>query len=363
MTERYGKPILAEMAPYKQGKQMEEVKAEYDLTSIVKLASNENPFGHSPKIDEQWPSLIEALELYPDGHAAELRKKTAETLNTEEDKLVFGSGSDELVQIICRTFLYPGVNTVMATPTFPQYKHHALVEGAAVKEVPVKNGYHDLESMLNQIDEQTKVVWLCSPNNPTGSLVPEQDLYAFLDKCPEDVLVVLDEAYCEFIHPDRQYQTMDATRTRPNLLLLRTFSKAYGLAGLRVGYGIGNEVLINKLNVVRGPFNTSSIAQKIACIAIDDQDFVQKTNQQNIRIKRDFQQVLDNLGWTYDDSETNFLLVHLPVSGDRLSDYLLQQGFIIRSGEALGCPNSARITIGNDQDMKQLATLLKDFSY
>lgn len=363
MTELYGKPILAEMAPYKQGKQMEEVKAEYGLTSIVKLASNENPFGHSPKIDEQLPSLLQQLELYPDGHAAELRTKVAKKLNVNEEKLVFGSGSDELVQIICRTFLRPGVNSVMATPTFPQYKHHALVEGAEVKEIPVVNGYHDLESMLHAIDAETKVVWLCSPNNPTGSLLPEQDFYSFMDKCPEDVLVVLDEAYYEFIRANRQYRTIDAVQTRSNLLLLRTFSKAYGLAGLRVGYGIGNEAIIEKLDIVRGPFNTSSLAQKAASIAIDDQEFISETNQQNIRIKDDFQLALDKLGWDYDDSETNFLLVQLPVSGDRLADYLLQNGFIVRSGEALGCPNTARITIGNDTDMKQLATLLKDFSY
>src|SRR5699024_865616 len=206
----------------------------------------------------------------------------------------------------------PGVNTVMAAPTFPQYKHHSLVEGAEVKEIPVKGGYHDLDSMFHAIDEKTKVVWLCSPNNPTGSQISKQDFYAFMAKCPKDVLVVLDEAYYEFIRSDHQYRTIDAVHTMPNLLLLRTFSKAYGLAGLRVGYGIGNQSIIEKLNIVRGPFNTSSLAQKAASIAVDDQEFICKTNQQNIRIKEEFQKSLDKLGWRYDDSETNFLLVHLP---------------------------------------------------
>ncbi|MEN1969157.1 histidinol-phosphate transaminase [Lentibacillus sp. N15] len=359
----YGKQILSEMAPYKQGKQMEEVKAEYGLTKIVKLASNENPFGYSPVLRDQMSSLVGQFELYPDGHAAELRTKVAKTLTVSDDQLVFGSGSDELVQIICRTFLYPGVNTVMATPTFPQYKHHSLVEGAEVREIPTVNGYHDLQGMLRSIDDQTKVIWLCSPNNPTGSLIPEEAFYSFMEQCPQDVLVVLDEAYYEFIEPKRQYNTIAAIKSYSNLLCLRTFSKAYGLAGLRVGYGIGAKNLINKLNVVRGPFNTSSFAQKAASIAIDDQDFIRKTNERNIAIKQDFQRFLDGIGWEYDDSETNFLFVKLPVSGNELFTYLLKRGFIVRPGEAIGCPtNTVRITIGNEHDMKQLQTILNDFS-
>lgn len=362
MKQMYGKQILTEMAPYKQGKQMDEVKAEYGLSKIVKLASNENPFGYSPRLREQLPSILNEFEFYPDGHAQALRTKLAEKLAVSEDQLVFGSGTDELIQIICRTFLYPGVNTVMATPTFGQYKHHALVEGADVKEIPTVNGYHDLPAMMKAIDKQTKVVWLCSPNNPTGSLIPKNELIAFLDQCPEDVLVILDEAYYEYIASDHRYHTIDAIRTHKNLLLLRTFSKAYGLAGLRVGYGIGDEELIAKLNIVRGPFNTSSLAQKAAIIAIGDQNFIEETNQRNYKIKDDFQRFLDNLGWSYDDSQTNFLLVKLPVAGTELYDYLLKRGYIIRPGEALGCPNTARITIGNEQDMKELQTILTDFA-
>ncbi|WP_088050457.1 histidinol-phosphate transaminase [Virgibacillus dakarensis] len=356
-----GKHILNEMAPYKQGKQMEEVKAEFGLTKIVKLASNENPFGFSDKLNKELPHMLGQLELYPDGHATELRKKLAATLAVYEDQLVFGSGSDELIQIICRTFLYPGVNTVMATPTFPQYKHHSLVEGADVKEVPTVNGYHDLAKMLEAINEQTRIVWLCSPNNPTGSLIPKNDFYMFMDRCPRDVLVILDEAYYEYVDPELKYNAIDGINEYPNLFVLRTFSKAYGLAGLRVGYGIGNESLTAKLNIVRGPFNTSSLAQKAATLAVRDQEFIRETAEKNRIIKKEFQQFLDEQDLSYDDSQTNFLLVKLPVSGNELFDYLLTRGFIVRPGEAIGCPNAARITIGNQQDMKELQAILKEF--
>ncbi|MGY0691770.1 histidinol-phosphate transaminase [Virgibacillus sp. FSP13] len=357
-----GKQILNKMAPYKQGKQMDDVKKEFGLTRIVKLASNENPFGHSRKLQDQLPEMLQQFEFYPDGHAAVIRTQLAAKLNVDESQLVFGSGSDELVQIICRTFLHPNVNTVMAIPTFPQYSHHALIEGAQVKEIPTQNGYHDLEAMLDAIDANTKVVWLCSPNNPTGSLIPENAFYSFMEHCPKDVLVVLDEAYFEYIDHERKPAILDNLNSYPNLLVLRTFSKAYGLAGLRIGYGIGNEDLIAKLNIVRGPFNTSTLAQKAAVIALDDQQFIEETYQMNKQIRTNFQRALDNLGWSYDDSQTNFLLVHLPVSGDKMFQYLLQHGYIVRPGEGIGCPNAVRITIGKKQDMEELQTILTAFS-
>lgn len=358
-----GKRVLKDMAPYKQGKQLEDVKIEYGLNQIVKLASNENPFGYSMKLKEQLPAIMQQLEIYPDGHAAELRHKLAAKLTVSEDQLVFGAGSDELVQIICRTFLYPGVNTVMATPTFPQYKHHALVEGADVKEIPTENGYHNLEAMLEAIDSNTKIVWLCTPNNPTGSLIMKDDFDRFMENCPSDVLVVLDEAYYEYADPSLKFNAIESLKVYPNLLLLRTFSKAYGLAGLRIGYGIGNEDLIANINIVRGPFNTSSLAQKAAVIALDDQAFLEETYQKNSEIKTDFQHFIDGLGWSYDDSQTNFLLIKLPVSGDDMSEYLLKHGYIVRSGEALGCPDTIRVTIGTKQAMQELKSILTEFAH
>ncbi|WP_174613601.1 histidinol-phosphate transaminase [Virgibacillus ihumii] len=351
------KQIINELTPYKPGKQIQEVKKMFGLDRIVKLASNENPFGYTKKLDNL-NTLTPSFEVYPDGYTAELRGALAERLNIDESQLVFGNGSDEIVQSVCRAFLYPGVNTVMAVPTFPQYKHNARIEGADVKEIPVINGYHDLQGMLDAIDKKTNVVWLCSPNNPTGCAIPHKDFYTFLDKCPDDVLVVLDEAYYEYLDEKKDLDTLENLPNYKNLLVLRTFSKAYGLAGLRIGYGIADSNLIAKLDVVRGPFNTSSIAQKAALIAMKDDAFIADSVSRNKRIKQDFQQFLESIDWHYYDSETNFLFISTPISGNEVFEYLLQHGFIVRPLEGLGCPNEIRITIGNESDMKQLQTII-----
>lgn len=358
-----GKKVLKQLAPYKQGMQINQVKEAYNLEKIVKLASNENPYSYSKQLKNTILDNIDELNIYPDGHAAQLRTSLASRLSIKEEQLIFGNGSDEIVQIISRTFLYPGVNTVMATPTFPQYKHHALIDGANIKEIPTVDGYHDLKAMLQAIDEDTKVVWICSPDNPTGTLLPREDFYQFMDQCPQDVLVVLDEAYYEFIDESSRLNALASLATYKNLILLRTFSKAYGLAALRIGYGIMNEDIANQINIVRGPFNTSAIAQQAALVALDDQPFIQEVTEKNKAIKQSFETFLDKLGWHYYPSQTNFILVSTPVSGTEISQYLLENGFIIRPGELLGYPNTIRITIGTEEDMKQLQGLLKNYMW
>ncbi|HLQ97510.1 MAG TPA: histidinol-phosphate transaminase [Candidatus Dormibacteraeota bacterium] len=354
-----GKKVLSQLAPYKQGMQIDEVKKKYHLEKIVKLASNENPYGYSERLKHAFSHITDELHIYPDGHTAQLRSALASKLAINENQLIFGNGSDEIVQIISRTFLYPGVNTVMATPTFPQYKHHALIDGADIKEIPTINGYHDLNGMLQAIDKNTKVVWICSPDNPTGTILPPDDFYQFMDQCPKDVLVVLDEAYYEFIDEASRLQALSTLPSYKNLILLRTFSKAYGLAALRIGYGIMAEDIASQLNIVRGPFNTSTIAQQAALIALDDQSFIKNVTTKNREIKQRFEVFLDEIGWHYYPSQTNFILVSTPISGTEVSQYLLKNGFIIRPGELLGYPKTIRITIGTDEDMIQLQHLLK----
>lgn len=353
-----GKSIIANLTPYKQGMQIEEVKRKYGLDKIVKLASNENPFGYTDKLKHQLESLLNNLEIYPDGYTLELRNALATKLDIHPEQLVFGSGSDEIVQMICRAYLYPGVNTLMATPTFPQYKHNALIEGAHIKEVPTRNGYNDLKAMLQYIDDKTAVVWICSPNNPTGTVTPKEDFYHFMENCPEDILVVLDEAYYEYVSSDKNIDILKELHNYSNLIVLRTFSKAYGLAAMRIGYGIAQEQICDKLNVVRAAFNTSSIAQKAALIALNDDEFIEQTVTQNNENKVQFKQFLDRIGWQYEASETNFLLVSTPISGEEVFQYLLANGFIVRPGESLGCPNTIRITIGKRKDMEDLQVLI-----
>ncbi|MDC3413048.1 histidinol-phosphate transaminase [Terrihalobacillus insolitus] len=355
------KEILNELKPYKPGKQMEDVKREFGLERIVKLASNENPFGFSPKVKAELPKLIENFQIYPDGYTGKLREALASKLGVRNNQLVFGGGSDEVIQIICRSYLQTGTNTIMATPTFSQYKQNAVLEGTEIREVPLENGYHNLDKMLQTVDHQTRVVWLCSPNNPTGCHINQEDFYRFMDKIPHDVLVVVDEAYYEYVEANDFPDTIAALQDYPNLIVLRTFSKAYGLAGLRIGYGIANEAIIAKLDVVRGPFNTSSVAQQAALLALEDEEFLQHSVERNKENKQAFIQFCDQLGLSYYDSQTNFLLVQLPVSGDQVFQHLLSKGFIVRSGEALGVPNSVRITIGEREDMENLQKKLKEY--
>ncbi|WP_027954413.1 histidinol-phosphate transaminase [Halobacillus kuroshimensis] len=353
------KDILKTMKPYKPGKGIEEVKKEYGLDRIVKLASNENPYGFSPVVKEELPKLVSKLEIYPDGYAAGVRTKVSSFLGVDENQIIFGNGSDEVVQIICRTFLEPGANTVMASPTFPQYRHNALIEGAEVREVPLKGGHHDLEEMIRQIDEDTRVFWICTPNNPTGVHINEETIKDVLARVPEHVLVVLDEAYYEYLEAEDSFDAVSALNQYPNLMVLRTFSKAYGLAGLRIGFGLAAADVIQVLEPAREPFNTSTVAQAAAILALDDQEFITTTVEATHKNKQALMRFCDENDLGYYDTQANFLLIQLPISGDEMFEYLLTQGFIVRSGEALGLPNSIRLTIGREDDMLQIQQAMK----
>jgi len=354
------KPIFSQLNPYVPGKTIEEVREAYGLDNIVKLASNENPLGFSEHVQKGLQESITQLEIYPDGYARQIRNVLASSLEVDEKQMLFGNGSDEVVQIICRTFLEPGTNTVMATPTFPQYRHNALIEGAEVREVPVVDGDHDLETMLNQIDEQTRVVWLCNPNNPTGNMIDQKAFDHFMSVCPEDVLVVVDEAYREYVTDSSYADSLSALSTYPNLMITRTFSKAYGLAALRFGYGIASKELISTLEPAREPFNTNVLAQKAAMLALEDSAFIQHTYDHNKKVKKEMMAFCDRLGLGYYPSEANFLLIHLPISGDEMTEHLLQNGYIVRSGEALGIPNSIRLTMGREDDMNHIMKVMEN---
>src|SRR5690625_5260967 len=216
-----GKEVLKGLTAYKQGMQISEVKRKFNLDRIVKLASNENLYGSPENVSQLLKDFTVDFEYYPDGYAYDLRKEMARILQVNLDQLVFGAGSDEIITLICRAFLYPGTNTVMANPTFPQYRHHALIEGAEVKEIPTVDGRHDLDRMLDAIDDDTKVVWLCTPDNPTGEIITKEQFASFMDHCPKDVLVVLDEAYYEFVDPTLTLSLHDTLENYENVIVLR----------------------------------------------------------------------------------------------------------------------------------------------
>ncbi|MFB5661681.1 histidinol-phosphate transaminase [Alteribacillus sp. HJP-4] len=345
------KPQLLGMEPYKPGKPIEEVKKELGLSEVQKLASNENPFGASENAIKAIREAASNPQIYPDGYASELRRAVAEHVNVKEQQLIFGAGSDEVILMLCRSLLGPDTNTVMAAPTFSQYKHNAVIEGAEIREVPLRDGTHDLNAMLKLIDENTRIVWVCNPNNPSGTYTTKREWSQFLASVPEHVLVVSDEAYKEYVTAEDYPDSLNDLNRYKNLMILRTFSKAYGLASLRIGYGIGHSDFIQSLDPVRPPFNTTTIAQKAALAAVKDQAYIQECFHRNYKGLEKLETYCKHKNLEYLPSQANFMLIYTGISGDKMFSSLLQKGYIIRSGEALGFPNAIRVTIGSDEQM------------
>ncbi|MUK87482.1 histidinol-phosphate transaminase [Ornithinibacillus sp. L9] len=353
------KEQIHNLRPYQPGKATEEVKKQYQLESIIKLASNENPYGFSPNVVHALHHMDSSYMLYPDGNATKIRAATASHLDVNDDQLMFTNGTDELIQIISRALLTPDKNTVMATPTFPQYKHSAIIEGAEVREVKLKNGNHALENMLTKMDENTAVVWICNPNNPTGSYIPETEIRHFLASVPNDVLVVLDEAYYEYV--TEPYDSLSFMEEFPNIMIMRTFSKIYGLASFRIGYGISSQTTIKKLEPIRLPFNTNVLGQLAATAAISDQEFVEDCRMRNRVELEKYYAFCEENNFHYFPSQGNFILINVEWDGDEVAEFLLSKGIIVRSGKALGFPTSVRITVGQKHENKLVRNALAEW--
>jgi len=355
----YPKQRILSVPVYQPGKPIDEVKRELGLTEVIKLASNENPFGYSSKAKEAIQEKLDTLAIYPDGGSMELRWDLAKYLNVDPNQLIFGNGSDEVVQLICRTYLGEGTNTVMATPTFPQYRSNAIIEGADLIEIPLKDGVHDLNAMADAVNEQTRVVWVCNPNNPSGTINSEAELLSFLDRVSKDVLVVLDEAYYEYVVAPEYPQTIPLLKKYPNLIVLRTFSKIYGLAALRIGYGVASAEIIDSLNHVREPFNTGTLSQAAARAALADQEFVSYCREENRKGMKQLTDKFDEWGLSYFPSQANFVLVDLKQDSDEVFNKLLRKGIIVRSGRALGFPGYQRITVGSTEQNAKILNAIE----
>jgi histidinol-phosphate aminotransferase len=354
------KPQIVDLPFYQPGKPISDVKRELGLTEVVKLASNENPYGCSPLVREAIRSFTDQTHIYPDGGSMELRAALSEFLGVEPERIIFGAGADEIITMISRAFLQPGDETVMASHTFSQYRLNARVEAATIIEAPMKDGVHDLEGMLARIGEKTKIVWVCNPNNPTGTLVPQTELIRFLERVPSHVLVVLDEAYFEYFrgsHPDAPDGIRLLSRFS-NMIVLRTFSKIYGLAALRVGYGVGSPDIIQLLNRVRNPFNTNAFGQTAAIAALKDQKFVEECHRLNREGMAVLTREFDRLGLAYYPSWANFVLVDTGRPAREMFTALLKKGVIVRGGHELGFPTSLRVTVGSPAENERFLTAL-----
>lgn len=345
------------MQAYVPGKPIEDVQKELGLEKIIKLASNENPLGCSPMAKDAMVKGLENISLYPDGNCSALKGAVANHLGVGEDQLIFGAGSDEILGMLAQVFLAPGNEVLTSDQSFPRYDSAAHLMGSHIIKVPLTNYTYDLDKMKEHITANTKLIILANPNNPTGTYFTHKTLLDFLDFVPSNILVVLDEAYYEYADATDYPESLDLLNRYSNLIILRTFSKAYGLASLRVGYGIATPKTIELLNRVRNPFNVNSLAQAAAIASLRDQDFVKKSVSLNEQSKTYMYEELEKLEIPFVPTQANFIMFDAKRPSDVLFQEFLNYGFIIRP--AFGVPNWVRVTLGTLPQMKEFIALLK----
>lgn len=351
---------ILDIKPYVPGKPIEEVKRELGIDDVIKLASNENPLGPSKKAVEAMKEAASGVHIYPHGDCYVLKEALSDRLGVNEEELMFGNGSDDILKFIGEAFVNAGEEVIVAEPSFSEYEFATNVMGGDVVKVPLKDYTHNLSAMLETITAQTKLIFICNPNNPTGTIVTKQEVDSFMAEVPDDVVVVFDEAYKEYVTSDDYPETIDYLADYDNVIILRTFSKIYGLAGLRIGYAVANEELIGYLNRVRPPFEVNSMAQTAAYAALQDQDHLNQSKEVNTEGKKYLYQEFERLGLDYVPTETNFILVDVEKDASEVFADMQKQGVIIRNAQAFGYETMIRVTIGtNKQNQRLINTLEK----
>ncbi|WP_412519550.1 histidinol-phosphate transaminase [Staphylococcus simulans] len=351
------KEQIKQLSAYQPGLSPRALKKEFGLDiELHKLASNENLYGPSPKAKEAIKAHVDEVLYYPETGAPTLREEIAKDLGIDENRILFGAGLDEVILMISRAVLTPGDKIVTSQATFGQYYHNAIVESAEVVQVPLKSdGQFDLDGILEAIDDDTSLVWICNPNNPTGTYVTHDALEAFLEKVPSHIPVLVDEAYFEFVTAEDFPDTLKLQERFPNAFLMRTFSKAYGLAGLRVGYIIATEEAINTYNIIRPPFNVGRLSEYAAVAAYKDQAYLKEIQQKNAEERAKFFEIPQSK--YFFDSQTNFVFVNTKRPHD-LYKALLKVGCITRE-----FPIGVRITIGFPEQNDKMVEVLKNFDF
>ena len=346
--------------PYRPGKPVEEVERELKIRAI-KLASNENPLGPSPLAVEAARNFLPSLNRYPDGAGFYLRQKLSARLGVELEKIIIGNGSCELIDLCARILLDAGDEALTCTGSFPLYYSAVRATGAHLVVVPLRDYTFDLDALAAAVSPRTRLIFLANPNNPTGTHFTADALDAFLGKIRAEVVVLLDEAYYEYVERKNYSRSMDLVRAEKNLVVLRTFSKVYGLAGLRMGYGIGPEDLLAQMNKVRAPFNTTSISQVAALAALDDTAHVARSVETNLAGLEQLTRGLSQLGVKCAPSVANFVFVEIGPDAQARADALLKLGVIVRPLEWMGFPGAIRVTVGsreeNDKFLQALAQI------
>ena len=345
---------IAPLRPYVPGKPIDDVKREFGLTEVVKIASNENPYGCSPKARQ---AVIDSMTgpaaaLYPDGACTALREALAKKFSVTPNRLIFGCGTDEIIAMISKVYVNPGDECITAAVSFSQYAASVVSMGGTMVYSPMKEHGFDLQDILTKITDKTKVIFIANPNNPTGTMHTAEEQAAFMAKVPPHILVAMDEAYSEFVDDPNYPDTVAMLDTYPNMLYMKTFSKAYGLASLRVGYAIGQPDVIELFEKIRGPFNVSVQAQAAAAAALYDLDFLKQTAEGNIAVRNYLYAEFDKLGLAYIPTQANFLMVDIKKDSAKAFTDLMKLGYVIRPGVAFGMPTFLRVSLGTLEQMQ-----------
>lgn len=343
---------LEAISPYVAGKPIEETAREYGLdpARIVKLASNENPLGMSPKAKNAAMQALVNGTRYPDGAAQVVREAAAVFAGVSPDEVIVGNGSDEILGLIARTVLAPGDRCVYSQYSFSVYELSAQECAAQCVEVPAKDFHVDLDGLLAATDVNTRLIYITNPNNPTGLPLEPAALFNFLERVPEKCVVVLDEAYTDFMDEKLRTDSFAWVKKFPNLLVTRTFSKAYGLAGLRAGFGVANKELIEMMNRIRPPFNMNSAAQAAAVAALEDQAFLKTVVDSNTKERARLAAFFDELGLDQLPSQANFIMVRVGAKAAEINEAMLRRGVILRPLKSYGLPEYMRISVGSREE-------------
>lgn len=358
-------PGVRELKPYQPGKPIEELQREYGLQEVVKLASNENTLGPSRKALAAIEGGLMELARYPDGNGFILKQALSEKYQVTLDQITLGNGSNDILELMARTFVQPGQEVIFSQHAFAVYPIATQAVGGRAVIVPAKDWGNDLDAMLRAITDNTRLIFIANPNNPTGTWIDGEKLKAFLEKVPQHVMVVLDEAYFEYAHhpamqADGYPDGMQLLSHYPNLVVSRTFSKAYGLAGLRVGYAVSQAAIADLLNRVRQPFNVNSLGLLAATAALEDEAHLENCAKMNVSGMRQCMDAFTELGLSYIPSVANFISVDMGRPGQAIYQALLERGVIVRPVANYGMPNYLRVTIGSEQENAKFLSALRE---
>ncbi len=350
-------PTIEQLAPYEAGKPLETLERELGVKNAIKLASNENPLGPSPRALQAITNAMQGIHRYPDSAAWALRERLAAHLNVPMNEIIHGNGSSEVLELSLRTFVGPGHHVVFADPSFVMYRAMCLAAGVAFTAVPLRDLTHDLGAMTAAVTEKTRLIFIANPNNPTGTHVARDAMDQLLRRVPEQVIIVVDEAYFEYADAPDFPDTLTMRRLRERLIVARTFSKIYGLAAQRIGYGCGPAHLIDYMNRVRPPFNVATLGQVAALAALDDDEHVRTSQDLNRNERHRLSQALPELGLKVAPSQANFVYVECPWPARPIYEALLRRGVIVRP---VSSPNALRITVGLPTENDRLLGALQE---